>query len=251
MGNFSKGVTSESSKVVARCPVRNMRAEAQSLNPSPFLSSQSCTVGTANAPSAITGVTLSNSRRLIWRNLFCSTFRSISLPPDGRCRGRAAMRFPVGYKVSGNQTWGRRIPLPRRAKTIHIPAPSDWLRHRLRCILSGGFPSKFGFGMLEQRSLAPKSSHALSAEPGDRVPYDSRQRGLMVGALCLLLLALGIVLWHDRDFWFPDTADAESDSPETTPVANLTPVELARPQIQAHSSAKARHRSAAAIKAVV
>ena len=42
----------------------------------------------------------------------------------------------------------------------------------------------------------------------------------MVGSLCLLLLALGIVLWHDRDFWFPDTPEAESDQPvETSPAA--------------------------------
>jgi len=40
----------------------------------------------------------------------------------------------------------------------------------------------------------------------------------MVGSLCLLLLALGIVLWRDRDFWFPDTPEAESSQPaESSP----------------------------------
>jgi periplasmic protein TonB len=48
----------------------------------------------------------------------------------------------------------------------------------------------------------------------------------MVGSLCLLLLALGIVLWHDRDFWFPDEPDAESDQPvESYPTAKVAPVQ--------------------------
>jgi protein TonB len=46
----------------------------------------------------------------------------------------------------------------------------------------------------------------------------------MLGALCLLLLALGIVLWHDRDFWFPDTQEAESEqSVESAPSAKAVP----------------------------
>jgi protein TonB len=41
----------------------------------------------------------------------------------------------------------------------------------------------------------------------------------------LLLLALGIVLWHDRDFWFPDTQEAESEQPaESAPVAKAAQV---------------------------
>ncbi len=44
----------------------------------------------------------------------------------------------------------------------------------------------------------------------------------MVGSLCLLLMALAIVLWHDRDFWFPDTSESESDQPvESSPVAKI------------------------------
>ena len=44
----------------------------------------------------------------------------------------------------------------------------------------------------------------------------------MAGSLCLLLLALGIVLWHDRAFWFPDTPEAEYAQPaESSPVAKV------------------------------
>ena len=59
-----------------------------------------------------------------------------------------------------------------------------------------------------------------AAHPVPDSAADPRQRGLMVGSLCLLLVALSIVLWHERDFWFPDStdADAEMDQPvESTP----------------------------------
>ena len=42
---------------------------------------------------------------------------------------------------------------------------------------------------------------------------DYRQRSLMGGALFLLLLALTIVLWHDRQFWFPEDQDAAASEP--------------------------------------
>ena len=63
-----------------------------------------------------------------------------------------------------------------------------------------------------QRSLS-KVNSGLPAKAAPRASVDLRQRGLMVGALSLLLFALSIVLWHDRDFWFPDTPDAESGQP--------------------------------------
>jgi TonB family protein len=59
-----------------------------------------------------------------------------------------------------------------------------------------------------------------------RAPEDPRQRGLMVGSLCLLLLALSIVLWHDRDFWFPATPEVESaQSPENSTAAKAAPAQ--------------------------
>lgn len=88
--------------------------------------------------------------------------------------------------------------------------------------------------MSSLRTVVPKNDHDLAAPPrkhGIEGPHqrpheDPRQRGLMLGALCLLLLALGIVLWHDRDFWFPDTQEAESERPvETSPVAKSAPAQ--------------------------
>jgi protein TonB len=74
-----------------------------------------------------------------------------------------------------------------------------------------------------ERTLVAQRRGGLSRESADR-----RQRGLMVGSLCFLLLALGIVLWHDRDFWFPDSPDEADDAQpvDGSPIAN-SPRELA------------------------
>src|SRR5580658_1023371 len=73
-------------------------------------------------------------------------------------------------------------------------------------------------------TIAKKPDQALLGESLKRVPEDPKQRRLMVGSLCLLLLALGVVLWHDRDFWFPDAPDAESDQPVESVPAKQAPL---------------------------
>jgi TonB family protein len=78
--------------------------------------------------------------------------------------------------------------------------------------------------MSNLNTIVPKPHRAQLAESGKRAPEDPRQRRLMVGSLCLLLLALSIVLWRDRDFWFPETQEAESGQPvENIPVAKVAP----------------------------
>lgn len=84
--------------------------------------------------------------------------------------------------------------------------------------------------MSNLKTIVPKTDHDLAAaarKNGAAGPHeDPRQRGLMLGALCLLLLALGIVLWHDRDFWFPDAQEAESEQPvESSPSAKAAPAQ--------------------------
>src|SRR5580704_18238715 len=84
--------------------------------------------------------------------------------------------------------------------------------------------------MADINTIIPKTDRALVADPPMRAPQspkeDPKQRKLMVGSLCLLLLALGIVLWHDRNFWFPDTPEAESGQPiESSPVVRVNPVQ--------------------------
>ena len=65
----------------------------------------------------------------------------------------------------------------------------------------------------------------------------------MVGSLCLLLLALGVVLWHDRDFWFPDAPDAESDQPTESSPAKQPPAVPSAGAVKPVTAAKSRHRS--------
>jgi periplasmic protein TonB len=83
-----------------------------------------------------------------------------------------------------------------------------------------------------------------------RAPEDPNQRKLMVGSLCLLLLALGIVLWHDRDFWFPDAPDAQ-EAESAQPVGRLTgtaiaPVQPAAAVARPPKPARSKHHVTAA-----
>ena len=78
--------------------------------------------------------------------------------------------------------------------------------------------------MPDLRSIVPKTDRAFLSDLRRIAPEDPKQRKLMMAALCLLLLALGIVLWRDRDFWFPDTEETEVDGPvETHPAARAAP----------------------------
>jgi TonB family protein len=81
------------------------------------------------------------------------------------------------------------------------------------------------------KTIVPKPSRPLAAQLRGGREQDRRQRQLMIGSLCILVLALGILLWHDRDFWVPpDDADvdqpAEIPPPVKTETAKVTPAPL-------------------------
>jgi TonB family protein len=97
--------------------------------------------------------------------------------------------------------------------------------------------------MFDQRSIVPKTDRAFLANLRRIAPEDPNQRKLMMAALCLLLLALAIVLWRDRDFWFPDTPEEESDQQvESSPAGDVAPVQ--QPTSVAKSTSAARPKSA-------
>jgi TonB family protein len=74
------------------------------------------------------------------------------------------------------------------------------------------------------KTVVPKPGPVLQAQFRAKSREDRRQRELMVGSLCILLLALGILLWHDRDFWIPpDDADVDQPAAETVPAAKTAP----------------------------
>jgi periplasmic protein TonB len=103
-------------------------------------------------------------------------------------------------------------------------------------------------------NIAPKMDRALFEEPGRRAPQDPKQRKLMVGSLCLLLVALGIVIWRNSDFWFPDaqeeTQEAESNQPvESSPAKKVVPVQPAAATTKPTRAAKSKRHVASAVKA--
>src|ERR1700752_3539041 len=77
--------------------------------------------------------------------------------------------------------------------------------------------------MLHSKTLITRGDHdflpaPLSEAPSARAP---KQRRMMIVALALLIVALGFVLYRDRDFWFPDTEEA--DQLEPVPVFKTAP----------------------------
>jgi TonB family protein len=87
--------------------------------------------------------------------------------------------------------------------------------------------------MLDQKTGVSKPGQRLLR--GKASSKSPRQQQLMLTAFVLLLIALGFVLYRDRDFWFPDSEEADSQplSPsraEEIPPAGTVPVAAAVPQ---------------------
>jgi protein TonB len=104
-------------------------------------------------------------------------------------------------------------------------------------------------------TIVPKVARTFFSERRRIAPQDPKQRKLMVGSLCLLLLALGIVLWRNSDFWFPDsqedTQEVESDQPvesSPSPADNLASAQPSAASPRHAASAKSKHHVVAAAK---
>jgi TonB family protein len=95
------------------------------------------------------------------------------------------------------------------------------------------------------KTIVPKPSRAIRAEFRWKSPEDRRQWRLMVGSLCILLLSLGILLWHDRDFWVPpDDADVDQPAPaEIAPVVKTEPSNNVRAPLVIAPPAATTHKS--------
>ena len=102
--------------------------------------------------------------------------------------------------------------------------------------------------MLDLKNTVPKSDRLLRSAPPGRNAEERKQRRLMVIALVLLLVALGFVLYRDRDFWFPDTQDADDQPQPTVPgtTANPTQTTVAPPEsAAAHKKSRGKARAKA------
>jgi TonB family protein len=95
--------------------------------------------------------------------------------------------------------------------------------------------------MHDRKQIPPVRRLPQSASPSANA---IKQQRMMVAAFIMLVIALTAVLYHDRDFWFPDQQLVEEQPDPTTPVpaASTSPV----PPKQAPVGAKARahHRAA-------
>jgi TonB family protein len=102
--------------------------------------------------------------------------------------------------------------------------------------------------MFDSESLVPKTDHhVLVAEPPARQQLsanDIRQRRLMVIALTLLLSVLGLAIYANRGFWFPDTQEADSDQPAETAPAATALVQPSAVEAKPSTPAKPKHRAA-------
>jgi protein TonB len=82
------------------------------------------------------------------------------------------------------------------------------------------FPQK-----LAAHKLTSKSERSVVYFLRSRVPEDPSQQRLMLTALALLLVALCLVLYRDRNFWFPDGQETQITEPaETAPAASVPEV---------------------------
>jgi TonB family protein len=89
------------------------------------------------------------------------------------------------------------------------------------------FESKKSAAQSDRRLLeAPRSKN--SANPHPEPQREPQQRRMMVIALALLIVALGFVLFRDRDFWFPDTQDAMDADATASQTATATAPEQPR-----------------------
>jgi protein TonB len=84
--------------------------------------------------------------------------------------------------------------------------------------------------MFENKTFVAKTNRRLLTGPLSRQPEEPKQRRMMVVALTLLLISLGFVLYRDRDFWFPDTQEAEDQPQQASPaIATPSPAVVTNP----------------------
>lgn len=74
-----------------------------------------------------------------------------------------------------------------------------------------------GHCMFEPKPPFPRPERRFLSAPQLQRFVEPKQRRMMVAALTLLLIALGFVLYRDRDFWFPDTEEAQEDAQPDQP----------------------------------
>ena len=98
--------------------------------------------------------------------------------------------------------------------------------------------------MFELKTTTPKIDRPVG--PGGRSDgsLEPKQRRMMLVALTLLLAALGLVLYHDRNFWFPDRQETEDQpapqEPAPAVAATRSQAVVAQPESAAPKTSHSR-----------
>lgn len=103
--------------------------------------------------------------------------------------------------------------------------------------------------MLDLKNTVSKPNRFPRMAPPSRNAEERKQRRLMVIALVLLIVALGFVLYRDRDFWFPETQEADDQPQPTVPAATANPTQITVPppgSATAHKKSRGKTRAKAA-----
>jgi len=98
--------------------------------------------------------------------------------------------------------------------------------------------------MFELKTSVAKSDRPVV--PGGRSDgsQEPKQRRMMVVALILLLVALGVVLYHDRNFWFPENQEADDQPLPRDAAPAVAPAQsqavVSTPESPAHKGSRGR-----------
>ena len=125
------------------------------------------------------------------------------------------MGFKTSLKVTVKIPRGSAAPRP-----VHSQAPRfRWPFPGFLGILCGEPQGAAQPRMFELKTSFLQSNRHASDFARSRSSRAPKQRRVMVTALTLLLIALGFVLYRDRDFWFPEAQLAEDQPPTSAETA--------------------------------
>src|SRR6266496_2532665 len=130
-----------------------------------------------------------------------------------------------------------------RPRSLWVPASPLLLAFRRfsrHTIAEASFNRGLSPSMFEFKTLVGEVNRHAPDGPQTRNLHERTQRRMMVVALSLLLVALGFVLYRDRDFWFPDTQQAEDQPQQPAPAVttNPAPQTVAQPRVAAHKKSR-------------
>jgi TonB family protein len=148
------------------------------------------------------------------------------------------MGFTAPRSYGQNARWANQAPHSAHltASSPHLSLALHWFsRDTIRRI------ERSVLFMFELKTFVPRLNRHRLTGPGSGREDTPKQQRTMLAALTLLVLALGAVLYHDRNFWFPDAqeaqeAEAPPQSPETASSGTPVPTQAvaAKPVAPAH-----------------